>query len=521
MSLAQVRAELERGGLDAARQPDDSTIKILLEVEGGDVRATVRAISAAHAAEEDHGVRADVGSFGAAGGQPLRTSAEREAHDSRDESDPLVSRRDRASAPRPTAPGGWLQVLWRCVSVPLSLVQTLVLACLRAFGLASPLPRSGASGTFEMTRFAQDPRECARRFIKDLERDTGGTTLPSARHDGDMRVALPSFVPGSYSDALQQAKREIKVLVVLLLSRAHGDDALFRSRVLTDRTLLDVLKQDDFVVWGGYVQDREPHRVAMLLEAGTYPFIAFIALQPHRTRHSSTPTPRSAVLSRLEGSPQSSMSAASIVSHISEVVLPRTQPYLNRLRAERGQRELERSLRAEQDRAYAEASRLDMERVKQRRAERADLERAERDRAEEAARHSAAAAKADAWRSWARKHLVPPEPAPAENDIRVAIHLPDGRNLLRRFAPDTRVEQLYAFIDTVDAHDDVDPRPPADYLHQYAYQLVLTYPRQVLDTHALSKRLADIDGLGRSAKIVVEGSWNGDVHSSDSSDVDM
>lgn len=500
MSVAQVRAALEQHGLAAQQQPEDGAIEALLAVEDGSVHAVSRAILDGHAEER----RRD-------SGDSRRSAEERSAaHTARDPAP------DANELSRPNGPmvergvAGWLRLLWRFVSVPFSLVQTVVLFCLRALRLAQPRygGAGGAGDSFEMSRFAQDPRASARRFVDELEKDTNGTT-GELHGPEDMRVRLPVFQRASYSDALQQAKREINILAVFLTSHVHADDAVFRSRVLTDSALVETLRSGEFVVWGGDVRDRETHRVSTLLEASTFPFVAFIALQPSRRPGGS---PRAAVLSRLEGSPQSVISASSLVAHILEVLLPRSRVILDRQRAEREHREQERQLRADQDRAFEQASLQDMDRVLRRRAEAERASREERERAQREAATAAAASAAQerltAWKRWAHAHLVPADAGSTPGAVRLSVHLPDGRNLQRRFAPSATLEQVYAYVATVDVPNDgaeAPAAPPADYLHEYSFQLVQTYPRRALDKSALQMPLSEIDALAPSANLVVEG----------------
>ena len=245
----------------------------------------------------------------------------------------------------------------------------------------------------------------------------------------------------------------------------------------------------------------------MVLEASTFPFIAFIALQPRRSRSRGAVISHPAVLSRLEGSPQSVLAASAITAHIHDVLLPRTRAYLSSLRREQHDRELSRQLKAEQDRAYEETSRRDQERVIQRRAEVARKEQQAVQVAAEAAAAAAQKNQAAQWRAWARRYLVPHEPDGNHMPIRVSVHLPDGRNLQRRFRAIDTLEAVYAFVDTVDADDTLSQQdtPPAGYVHTYKFTLVQTYPRRALSTDLLHTSLQNVNGFGPSANLVVEG----------------
>lgn len=84
---------------------------------------------------------------------------------------------------------------------------------------------------------------------------------------------LPSFFIGSYEAALRQAKEQMKVLMVVLVTDEHDDVSLFkrcaapfaqaglvslaRRSTLTNEELLQALDPANFVVWGGDVGDRD------------------------------------------------------------------------------------------------------------------------------------------------------------------------------------------------------------------------------------------------------------------------
>ncbi|WFC96158.1 UBX domain-containing protein 10 [Malassezia brasiliensis] len=499
-----LRAELAVRGVSPMQQPDDEMLRMMLDVEHGSVTRAARAISDAQLAEDRHSVTAS-------------------SIDSPTRGAPTPPAQTPAEAPAPTSPGRavthesvwdtrWLAQLWRVVSLPFSLLGTILLVCLRALGIVRPLPR-GASGRFGPSRFAEDPRASARSWIAELERDTHGTL----EADG-VRTLLPPFFAGSYAEALVHAKEHIHILVVVLTSAAHADNDYFRTRVLTDPQLVDTLRGTDMTVWGGDVRAREAHQVASLLRATTYPFVAFVALQPRRSRSRGAVVAHPAVLSRLEGSPHTTLSAASICAHIHEVLLPRTAAYLGQLRGERDHRERERQLKAEQDRAYAEASARDQDRVLARRAEAAQRAEAERARVAAAVAQAAQAAQQAQWRRWARTALVPAEPPAGAEAVRLSVHLPSGRNLQRRFASDAPLEAVYAYVDTADSEGDAAPAPPDGYVHTYAFQLVQTYPRHTLDTAHLATPLKALPHLGKSANLVVETSADAAAHASDASD---
>ena len=246
------------------------------------------------------------------------------------------------------------------------------------------------------------------------------------------------------------------------------------------------------------------------LGATTYPFVAFVCLHPvpshlGRPHSGSGSGPRLTVLSRHEGSPSTTTSAQTLQAHITTAILPRVTPLLSRLRTERWNREQERKLREDQDRAFAEAAARDRERARQRQ----EAER--RAAAEEQARVELEKEKASReekvlwWRKYARKHLVPPEPS--SSGIRIGVRLPDGRRGVRMFAPRDNVKVLYTFAEclllpaSADTRPDPD-QPPAGYDHDWSLKLVTSYPRKEITQHEAT--LGSIDELKGGANLVAE-----------------
>jgi len=200
------------------------------------------------------------------------------------------------------------------------------------------------------------------------------------------------------------------------------------------------------------------------LQATTYPFVAFLALQPRRTvgasaRNSSPPS--LTVLSRHQGKSVPSTaptSARTLVEHLETQVLPRVSSYLEQLRAAQRERERDRELREEQDRAFHDAARRDVERIQGKiAAEKAEQE-AKR-RAEEARRAEEVRREMEAeirrqkeiirmdWRRWTRR-FINKQLSDGPKTLRVAIRLPNGERTIQQFSGTDSLTTLYAFIDS-------------------------------------------------------------------------
>ncbi|PWN48786.1 hypothetical protein IE53DRAFT_333126 [Violaceomyces palustris] len=575
-ALRSLRSILYESGID---QRDDSLLISLLEVESWNVERAARMVQDDNAEERRRSGADD----------ETRTSTrEPMEHFEIDDSEVTSLRNLRSGqgsgAPsqrpagaglgsrpygsHPNSSGALTNFLWSALTFPFTLAHSLLLLIARILRLRSLFPglfgHSGnmLGGRDGRRRFgeATDPKVCAERYIRDLEEETGGTIGGTPRrgngpqvyevggeqsaskgefeNPATPRVKLPPFFSGGYADALKVIKEEIKILVVILTSREHGDVELFRKKTLTDTDLVDALSSSNFVVWGGDVKEREAYQVSTLLEATTYPFVAFIALQPTRSLSSTrsrnsassgNSTPRPAVLSRLEGSPLTATSASTIVSHITDVLLPRTNPYLERLRNEKRRRERERELKAEQDRAYLEASRRDAERVAKKREEERRLREEELERQRQREEKDALERKRLEWRMWAKAALVPAEPDASEDKVvRLSFRLPNGRNVARFFRATDTLQGVYAFVETASIDPGAaltNPRRPTGYEHEYNFSLVLGYPRRRLGPEGLKggaqgEEIGSIDGLYPSANLIVEGKVDGMSNDDDESDSD-
>jgi len=425
-----------------------------------------------------------------------------------------------------------VNILTLPITMSIGFLSNLLQFILRLLGIPVPRFLRTSSATYASLRTPppiDDPMVAADRLVRQLEEETGAICVSRvglSLQEGELghavsegegpekRKILPDFWIGSYKTALETAKKDIKILCVILMSEEHEDMPEFRRNVLTDPDLARVLTDNAILTWAGDVRDREAYEVAQSLQATTYPFVAFIALQTRGLRtgasSSTSGATRLAVLSRHEGSPLSATSAPTLQAYITSTLIPRITPLLTRLRNEQRTRQAERLLREEQDKAFRDAEKRDRERIEKRRAEeraRLEAEEEKRRQAEAAAAHAGAR---EQWRRWARKTIVPPE---LKEGVRVGIRLPDGRRLVRNFAPESTLEQLYAFVDVqslpADSETTADPEtPPSNFTPQWDFQLASTYPRTEIP-YAKDTRIMDVPALQHGANLIAEVIRNG------------
>ncbi|KAJ1305126.1 hypothetical protein OPQ81_000163 [Rhizoctonia solani] len=430
--------------------------------------------------------------------------------------------------------------LFRMLAYPFSVTLSLFTFVLRIVGfplrlIGIPLPRlppislAGALTFLNRGRRPggdiDDPRTAALRWVRQLEEETGAISIGRAKElekgagedeEGKGKKSLnpgrvlPNFFIGSYEEALRVAQRELRVLCVILVSEEHDDVAQFKRHVLADEEVVNILTDNNFVIWGGDVRDREAYQASLKLAATTYPFAAFVSLlPPPTTRSSSTSTASQlSIVSRLNP-----LSPAAFITHITHTVIPRTQPFLQRLRTAEQQRVRERQLREDQDRAFEESMRRDGERIRaarerEREAEARAAQEAERKRLKQEEQDLRERRRRDreVWRRWARRNLVPEEPS---QGVRVTVRIPSGQRRMRVFPVSAPVKAVYAFVETLSIPADQNPiddptSPPEGYEHEWGFELATTFPRVVVPCEE-GVVVGDVEVLRGGVVLVVEG----------------
>ncbi|KAK6956425.1 hypothetical protein Daesc_001702 [Daldinia eschscholtzii] len=342
---------------------------------------------------------------------------------------------------------------------------------------------SGWKGT--MGRRMLMPRDTAARFKREFEEEYGNNSLP--------------FFEGGFAQALDLAKKELKFLLIVLMSPEHDDTESFTRETLLSPDVINFINDpsNNIILWGGNVLDSEAYQVAAEYNCTKFPFSCLVCLTP---KEGST---RMSIVKRLAGP----LPPATYLAEI-QTAINKYAPDLASARAERTANEVARNLRTEQDSAYERSLARDRERARQRReaeAAAAEAERQARERAKAAERR---AAQRQQWRRW-RAGTVAPEPeASAKDVVRLALKMPDeaGGRIVRRFAGTTTVEELYAFVecyDLIKAEEQIDDdvEEPEGYEHDYKFRIASPMPRVVYEPDTKAT-LADT--IGRSGNLIVE-----------------
>ncbi|KAJ5819365.1 hypothetical protein N7474_004956 [Penicillium riverlandense] len=375
---------------------------------------------------------------------------------------------------------------------PFSLVYRLLASSFRLFGTLFPfLPRlftttvnpalQGASRNTTGRR-ALGPKDTAARFIREFEEEYGSHTIP--------------FLENGYNMALEKAQRDLKFLLVILMSPEHDDTTGWVRDTLLAPEVVEFINdpQNNLLVWGGNVRDSEAYQVSNSLRCTKFPFAAVIV---HTPNVSSTAM---SVIGRIAGT----TSPSEMVSRLRTSITSNQEP-LERIRSTRAEQQASRSLREEQDSAYERSLAIDRERARQRREAEATRQREEQEAADRQAAEEKRQSDLAQWKAWRTQSLQPEPGADVKDAVRISVRLPSGERIMRKFAPDADIEELYAVVECYELLQDearpTDVSPPEGFEHQYGFRLVSPMPRAVF---AVDDGGTIRDKIGRGGNLLVE-----------------
>ncbi|KAG0257835.1 hypothetical protein BG011_003731 [Mortierella polycephala] len=346
---------------------------------------------------------------------------------------------------------------------------------------------TGQSTRSGPSRPPQDPASVAARFLREYEESYG--------------TAHPDFYAGGYSAALNRAKSELKFLVVYLHSDEHDATEKFCKETLADSELLSYLRTNDFLIWGGNVKETEGFQVATTLQTVRYPFIGVIALSQPTLGSSAT---KMVLVDRIEGP----STAEQIIQRLTQQIT-RQSAVMDRLRAERRERDSAREIRQQQDDAYQQSLRADREKARQQRQAREAAEKLQREQERIEAEKQAALGRRERHLKYLYENL-PDEPAVGESGCaRLSFKLWNGERVIRRFRESEPVEHVYVFIETIEFRENgskaelqLEAEEHVGYKHEYDFVLISPFPRTKITER--EKLIKDEPALWPSASLVVE-----------------
>jgi len=267
------------------------------------------------------------------------------------------------------------------------------------------------------TRQASDGRTDVAEFIREYEQKFGNVH--------------PPFNRGGYYQVLDEAKRDLRFLLVYLHSDDHQDTENFCRNVISSNEVIQQIQESNILFWSCSVRKPEGYRVSQALRETSYPFLAMIVLRQHRM----------VVVARQEGVIQPDALVNWIQQNVTEY-----EAFIVAARAERDERNLDREIRSQQEAEYAETLRRDQER-EMREREREEIERREEEERERLRREELERKDQIVKMKIEMANEIPDEPSVDNADaVRIVIKLPDGQRLERRFLMTHSLKHIYYFV---------------------------------------------------------------------------
>ncbi|XP_054743787.1 FAS-associated factor 2 [Anastrepha obliqua] len=307
--------------------------------------------------------------------------------------------------------------------------------------------------------------------------DPLGDVMSFIRSYNERYPSHPVFYQGTYAQALNDAKQELRFLLIYLHKDATKNpdvDSLCRT-TLSNQSVIDYINRN-MLFWGCDVCSPEGYRVAHALNVHIYPTMVLITLRNNRM----------VVVGRFEGdcTPEELIRRMHTVISANEI-------WLSQARADRLERNLTQTLRQQQDEAYQLSLRADEEKERlrqlERDAERKAQEAIERERAEEARRiEEIARLKIEL------AERVPNEPPAGTMDaISVVFKLPNGARLERRFLNSNSLIDVYNYLFC-------HPSSPDE------FEITTNFPKRVLYASSYSHN-ANVNGNGNDTTLAEAG----------------
>lgn len=240
------------------------------------------------------------------------------------------------------------------------------------------------------------------------------------------------FYQGSYSQAVSEAKRELKFLVVYLHQTDNQDCIKFATESMTNPDLIEYLRAN-VIFWACSKNLPEGQKVYNALKARRCPFLGLIVYKGSRMT----------LVSKIEGP----ISAPELLVQLAQLMSD-NEADLVVARADKEERNMTRTIRQEQDQAYEQSLQADREKArlkKEQEEARLNAEKLEKQRIEdEVARENAIIEKRAALRKLLAETA---EPNPSnEETVKLLIKLPNGNRHQRIFRRQDPLSELYKFV---------------------------------------------------------------------------
>ncbi|XP_066159363.1 FAS-associated factor 2 [Euwallacea fornicatus] len=261
----------------------------------------------------------------------------------------------------------------------------------------------------------------------------------------------PVFYQGTFSQVLNDAKRELRFLAVYLHDPESNNCDSFCQNTLSNFEIIRYINSN-FLFWACSSKSDEGRRTMNAIRCGQFPFMALLVLKDNRLT----------TVGRLEG-----YSSPDLLLQRLRTVVNEFEGILIQARADRVEQSINRSIRQHQDEAFLESLKADQlkERLKE---EQRKAEQAERIRQEQAAKEEEERKEALQREKIESVDKVPLEPDALHPDaVHVVFKLPSGIRLERRFLKNHSLEHVFYFVFC-------HPHSPD------AFEITTNFPKRVL-----------------------------------------
>ncbi|CAE1166269.1 FAF2 [Acanthosepion pharaonis] len=241
----------------------------------------------------------------------------------------------------------------------------------------------------------------------------------------------PVFYQGAYSQAVNDAKRELRFLLVYLHEDGNSDSILFCQNTLCNSSVVEFINSR-MLFWACNVTSPEGYRVSRTVRVRKFPFLSLIVL---RENNSMT------AVARIEGR----VDPPELIRRL-ERAIEVNEHAVTSIRLDRERLNADKVLREEQDQAYYASLKADQEKERKKKEERDKVEQEEKRQRDKAAEWDRVLMERERRKSEVRD-LIPPEPAAnQEGVVRIMLTVPSGAHLERRFLKTHSLKYLYYFI---------------------------------------------------------------------------
>jgi len=266
----------------------------------------------------------------------------------------------------------------------------------------------------------------------------------------------PRFFQGTYHQAISEASKVEKFLLVYLHSSHHVNTPKFCNEVLCTEEVASFL-EDHFVLWMADVQQPEGYKLTDNFGVTTYPFFAVVINISNCTSLAGylqslgydRRITRNGLM--LVSSKQGEMNAKQLIEELTRT-LENHGALIQAIKSERKDREREREIIELQNRDYLVSLEKDKEKEKQKREEENRI-RQEKERISQEARereHQQEKAERKRQEKEEKNKLflqnLSPEPDKSDQTTDVVIRLSNGERITRRFLGTDTLNYVISYV---------------------------------------------------------------------------